>query len=86
MNPAAGVNTAFRRKARQALADPALRQAMSRAGGGFAGARREAAGALPEFDTLCDAARDIKDHVLSHLDLYLETYERQTVENGGQVH
>jgi len=86
VNPAAGVNTAFRRKARQALADPALRQAMSRAGGGFAGARREAAGTLPEFDTLCDAARDIKDHVLSHLDLYLETYERQTVENGGQVH
>ncbi len=86
MNVAAGVNTAFRRQARQALADPALRQAMSRAGGGFAGARREAAADLPEFDALCDAARDIKDHVLSHLDLYLEAYERQTVQNGGQVH
>ncbi len=86
MNPASGVNTAFRRQARQALADPVLRQAMSRAGGGFAGARREAAARLPEFDALCDAARDIKDHVLSHLDLYLEAYERQTVQNGGHVH
>lgn len=86
MNPASGVNTAFRRQARQALADPVLRQAMSRAGGGFAGARREAAASLPEFDALCDAARDIKDHVLSHLDLYLEAYERQTVQNGGHVH
>ena len=86
MNPASGVNTAFRRQARQALADPVLRQAMRRAGGGFAGARREAATGLPEFDALCDAARDIKDHVLSHLDLYLEAYERQTVQNGGHVH
>ena len=41
---------------------------------------------LPEFGTLRDEARAIKDHTLNHLDLYLEAYERKVVESGGQVH
>ena len=41
---------------------------------------------LPEFDTLRDEARAIKDHTLTHLDLYLEAYERKVIESGGQVH
>jgi len=76
----------FKSKAREALSDPALQQAMDRAKGGFVGARRIAVEDLAEFDSLRDTARDIKDHVLNHLDLYLERYERKTIENGGHVH
>ena len=42
--------------------------------------------ALPEFDRLRDNARDIKDHTLANLDLYLEAYEAKVIEAGGQVH
>ncbi|PKQ03604.1 MAG: (Fe-S)-binding protein, partial [Alphaproteobacteria bacterium HGW-Alphaproteobacteria-10] len=48
--------------------------------------RAKARDALPEFDALRDAARDMKNHVLAHLDLYLERYEAKVVESGGQVH
>ena len=78
--------TNFKSKAREALSDPALQQAMDRAKGGFVGARRIVVEELAEFESLRDTARDIKDHVLDHLDLYLEHYERKTVENGGHVH
>ena len=46
-----------------------------------------AADALPEFEALRDAARDIKNHTLAHLDLYLEAYEEQGRRAaGGEVH
>ena len=35
---------------------------------------------------LRDQARDIKDHVLDHLDIYLERYEAKVKESGGHVH
>ena len=66
---------AFKQNARAALADPQLQTAMS-AAGGFVERRRAAADRLPEFDALRDSARDIKNHTLAHLDLYLEAYER----------
>jgi hypothetical protein len=42
--------------------------------------------ALPEFEALRDNARDIKNHTLAHLDLYLEAYEEKVREKGGEVH
>jgi L-lactate dehydrogenase complex protein LldF len=42
--------------------------------------------ALPEFDRLRDSAREIKDHTLAHLDLYLEAFEEKVREQGGAVH
>jgi L-lactate dehydrogenase complex protein LldF len=45
-----------------------------------AGLHRQAPGRgrqLPEFEALRDSARDIKNHTLAHLDLYLEAYERR---------
>ena len=86
MTQAATSAAVFKSKAREALSDPALQQAMDRAKGGFVGARRIVVEDLAEFDSLRDTARDIKDHVLNHLDLYLERYERKTIENGGHVH
>ena len=48
--------------------------------------RKFVADKLPEFDALRDAARDIKNHTLAHLDLYLEEYESRVVAQGGHVH
>jgi len=53
---------------------------------GFIEKRRAAADRLPEFETLRDEARDIKNHTLAHLDLYLERYEEKVTQAGGQVH
>ena len=76
----------FQERARQALSDVSLQRAMAKARGGFVDHRRDAVDALPEFDAIRDAARDIKDHVLTNLDGYLELYEQKVIENGGQVH
>jgi L-lactate dehydrogenase complex protein LldF len=76
---------AFKDNARDALADAQLQKALG-GGLGFTERRRIAAAALPEFDALRDAARDIKNHTLAHLDLYLETYEQRVLASGGQVH
>jgi L-lactate dehydrogenase complex protein LldF len=75
----------FKDNARAALADAALQRALSK-GLGFVERRRLAAERLPEFDALRDAARDIKNHTLAHLDLYLEAYEARVTAAGGKLH
>lgn len=77
---------AFKQNARGALADPNLQRALGNVRAGFIEKRRKAAAALPEFDALRDSAREIKDHTLANLDLYLEAYEARVTEAGGQVH
>ena len=57
-------------------------QDQDRLGGGA----RRAAERLPEFEALRDLGRDIKDHTLAHLDLYLEAFEARVAELGGTVH
>ena len=76
----------FKDNARQALADPQLQRALGHVKSGFIGRRQAAADRLPEFEELRDAARDIKDHTLAHLDLYLERYEAAVLAAGGHVH
>jgi L-lactate dehydrogenase complex protein LldF len=75
----------FKENARAALDDAALQRALSK-GLGFVERRRLAAERLPEFDALRDAARDIKNHTLAHLDLYLEAYEARVTAAGGKLH
>jgi L-lactate dehydrogenase complex protein LldF len=77
---------AFKSNAAAALADADLQRALKNAGGGFVAKRARARDALPEFDRLCAAAQDIKNHTLAHLDLYLEAYEQKVTEAGGFVH
>jgi L-lactate dehydrogenase complex protein LldF len=77
---------AFKAKAKQGLADRHLQSAMARVEKNFVGHRRAAVAGLPEFDQLRSEARAIKDHVIAHLDFYLEAFERQVVTQGGQVH
>lgn len=76
----------FKANASKALVDAQLQKALGNVEKGFIGKRKKAADALPEFEALRDNARDIKDHVLAHLDLYLEEYEAKVTASGGHVH
>ncbi len=76
----------FKDNSAGALADVNLQKAMRHVRVNFIEKRAKAAAALPEFDDLRSSARAIKDHVLDHLDLYLEAYEAKVVERGGKVH
>ena len=64
---------AFKRNAHAALANAGLQKALARSGPSFIARRTAAAASLPEFEALRDTARDIKNHALAYLDLYLET-------------
>ncbi len=76
----------FKENASRALKDPQLQRALSNVKTGFIAKRAEARAALPEFDELRTVAAEIKNHVLDHLDIYLEEYERQVIASGGHVH
>jgi L-lactate dehydrogenase complex protein LldF len=76
----------FKQSARIALQDVNLQKALGNLKAGFPGKRAAAVARMPEFDRLRDEARDLKNHILEHLDLYLEEFEARVVENGGQVH
>ena len=77
---------AFKENAARALANETLQSALSIAKPRFVDKRRKAKERLPEFDSLRDIARDIKNHTLAHLDLYLEAYEAKVKAQGGHVH
>ena len=79
-------STHFKENAHAALQDAPLQNALRFVRGNFIEKRAEAAARLPEFEALRDSARDIKDHALAHLDLYLEAYEAKVVAAGGHVH
>ena len=76
----------FPENARRAIADPALQAVLERVPSGFIGKRADARRALPEFESIRDAARDMKDHTLAHLDLYLEAFEKEARSAGSEVH
>ena len=69
-----------------ALVDPNLQKALLNVQNGFIAKRTVATDALPEFDQLRNSGRDIKNHTLAHLDLYLEQYEQKVLAAGGHVH
>jgi L-lactate dehydrogenase complex protein LldF len=77
----------FSASARAGLANDQLQHALAiMTQRGFPLRRREAVAALPEFETLREVGRELKDHTLAHLDFYLELYEQNVVAAGGQVH
>ena len=78
--------TTFPERVAVAIHDQRLQAALDHASGGFVQKRAAQVAALPEFEALRERARDIKDHVLAHLDGYLERYEAQVKAHGGQVH
>ena len=76
----------FKQNAREALANRNIQAAMNTAGAGFVDKRTAAAAKVPEFEALRDAARDLKNHTLANLNLYLEKYEAKVTAHGGHVH
>jgi L-lactate dehydrogenase complex protein LldF len=76
----------FKDNAKAALADPDLQNALGFVEVNFIARRRDVASRLPEFEALRDSARDIKNHTLANLDLYLEAYEERLTAQGGHLH
>ena len=76
----------FKQQAASALKDSNLKTALAKAKDGFVLKRLHAVENLDEFEAIRAEARKIKDHALSHLDFYLEEFERKVTENGGHVH
>lgn len=76
----------FSRDAKRALDDDQLQAVLARFGDGFPKNRLESISRLPEFEALRDEGKAIKDHVLDNLDVYLEMFEQNVIEAGGQVH
>jgi L-lactate dehydrogenase complex protein LldF len=80
------VTLAFKDKVRAALHDQQLQRALAGLRTGLVAQRAAARSRLPEFEDLRDVGRDIKDHTLANLDLYLEEYERMAIAAGTRVH
>jgi len=76
----------FKDNAHRALGDAQLQRALGHVKKNFVERRAAAAARLPEFEALRDRARDIKNHVLDNLDVYLERFESKVAAAGGQVH
>ena len=76
----------FQPRAIAALHDASLQQALDKARDGFVAKRAVQVAELSEFEALREAAKTLKDHILDHLDHYLERYEAAVVAAGGQVH
>ena len=77
---------AFKQNVKGALADAGLQKALAFTRPSFAGKRSAAVAGLPEFEALRDVGRDIKNHVLTNLDFYLETWAGNVEKSGGTVH
>ena len=78
--------TLFKAQARTALDDSQLQRALSALPGGLVAQRTAAREKLPEFEALRDVGRDIRDHALAYLDVYLDEYERKATAAGAIIH
>src|SRR5262245_14619180 len=76
----------FASDAASALADETLQRALADVPAGFVAGRARVKAALPEFEALRRKGRDIRDHALAHLDVYLEEFERNAQAAGAKVH
>ncbi|RLQ87249.1 LutB/LldF family L-lactate oxidation iron-sulfur protein [Notoacmeibacter ruber] len=76
----------FINRSAKAIGDEQLQRALGNVRKGFIGKRAKAAAALPEFEAIRDEAVGIKNHVLNHLDVYLERFEANVKAAGGHVH
>ena len=76
----------FKREARDALHQPNLQRALDRTTTLLQTRRADAYRDFPEFEGAREAGSRIKDHVLRHLDHYLETFEAAAEAAGCRVH
>ncbi len=76
----------FKDNAREALRDAQLQKALGGLPGGLVAQRAAARDKLPEFESLRDVGRDLRNETLELLDVYLETYEKNATAAGAHVH
>jgi L-lactate dehydrogenase complex protein LldF len=77
---------AFKANAHAALHDRVLQRALLNLKSGFQDRRAHTVAQLPEWETLRERAKEIKNHTLAHLDFYLERYAERVEAQGGVVH
>ncbi len=83
MTPA---TAAFKSNAAAAIADAKLAKALAGLPGGLVAQRAGAMARMPELEALRTVGRDIRDHTLAHLDLYLEAFAAKAEAAGARVH
>ena len=76
----------FKDNASRAIADKQLTGNLKAVRQNFIDKRAKAVKELPEFEALRESAKEIKNHTLAHLDLYIEKYEAKVTASGGHVH
>jgi L-lactate dehydrogenase complex protein LldF len=76
----------FPRAARGAVRDARLRGNLRHATHTIRDKRAKAVAELDDWQALREAGKQIKDHTLRHLDVYLERLEEAVTRAGGQVH
>ncbi len=76
----------FKARAAAALADPTLKTAIDRTTGTAERKRAAALADFPQFAAARERGKRIKNHVIAHLDHYLEEFERNAVASGATVH
>jgi len=76
----------FKQRAPGKLADANLQAALRKLQGNFVRGRAERVAELDNFEAIRDAAAAIRERALADLDVYLETFERNAMAAGAQVH
>jgi L-lactate dehydrogenase complex protein LldF len=77
---------AFPEAAKPLIANSQLRHNVRHATGVIRNKRDKVVGEMPDWQQLRDAGRQIKEHTLRHLDVYLERFEEACTAAGGTVH
>ena len=77
---------AFSKAAKELLGNQQLRRNVRHATEVIRNKRSKVVAETPDWQELREAARRIKNHVLLHLDEYLEQFERACTRAGGRVH
>jgi L-lactate dehydrogenase complex protein LldF len=76
----------FKTTATVKLADPRLQAALEKLQDNFVKGRADRVAELDNFPAIRDAAAEIRDRALEHLDVYLEEFERNATARGTVVH
>ncbi|MBL8707742.1 MAG: lactate utilization protein [Rhodospirillaceae bacterium] len=79
-------SNAFKTNAAGALKDAPLQEALGIAREHSIKTRLGTIAKLPEFEDLRDIGRDLKNHIIAHLDQYLLQFEQEVIKRGGHVH
>ena len=76
----------FDTKSKETLLDPQIQKNLSGLYGGFHSARIKASSDTIDWEELQTKGREIKKHVINHLDQYLELLESNVISSGGNVY